>query len=118
MAHVAVKETIAGYPDAAEFIKVSEAMQGLYRRMRQQMSEFKQECEVLHQRSEDANAILDRLKAERSSDASNPIEAEDESADKVVGTMSSSYPGEEADPDDSDIGKPIKDESAGSADPR
>jgi hypothetical protein len=117
-AHDAVKQTIAGYPDAADFIKVSQAMRELYRLMGQQMSEFKQEFEVLHQRSEAANEILDRLSTKRSPDASNQNAGVGEFADIVVEPMSSTYPGEEAYPDDGNIGKSIKDEGAGPADSR
>ena len=117
-AHEAVKQTIAGYPDAADFVKVHEAMQELYRRMQQRMSEFKREFDVLHQQSEAANSILDRLSIKPGSGASNPNEGLDKSADIVVEPMSSTYPGEEVGSDDGNTGKSIKDESAGLADPR
>ncbi len=117
-AHEAVKQTIAEYPDAAGFIAVHKAMQELYRRMQQQMSEFKQEFEVLHRRSEEANAILDRLNPKQSPDASNQTEGIVESTDKQVGSMSATYPGEEAGLDDGNVGKPIKNEGANPTDTR
>lgn len=117
-AHEAVKQTIAGYPDAADFVKVHEAMQELYQRMQQRMSEFKQEFDVLHRQSEAANAILDRLTTKRGPDASNPNEGTGKSADIVVDPLSSTYPGEEAGPDDGNIGKSIKGEGVSPADPR
>jgi hypothetical protein len=117
-AHEAVKQTIAKYPDATLFIKTERAMQELYRQMQQQMSAFKQEYEVFHQRSEDANSILDRLNSKRRSDASNGTEAADEVADTRSTPMVAIYPGEEADFDDSNTGKAIKDEGAAPTDPR
>ena len=117
-AHEAVKQTIAGYPDAARFIEVHEAMQGLYRRMQQQMSAFKQEFEVLHQRSEAASTILDRLNPKQAPGASNGTEAVDEATDIGIKPMVAGYPGEEAGSDDGNPGKSTKDEDAASTDPR
>lgn len=117
-AREAVDQTIAEYPDATRFIEVHQAMQALYRRMLQQMSEFKQEFEVLHQRSETANAILDRLSIRPSADASNVGEAAGEATDLGVERMSAGYPGEEAGSDDCNIGKPIKAEGAAPTDAR
>jgi uncharacterized protein HemX len=117
-AHEAVKQTIAEYPDAADFVKVYKGMQELYQRMQQRMSEFKREFEVLHQQSEAANAILDRLSIKPGPEASNLSEGLGKSADVVVEPMSSTYPGEGAGSDDGHTGKSIKDESSGPADPR
>jgi len=114
----AIKQVLAKYPDAAKFIEVHEAMQQLNQRLQLQMSDSKRESEVLHQRSEEANAILDRLSIKQSLGASNVIEGVDKSADIVTGPMSSTYPGEEVDPDDSSIGESITDEGDGHADPR
>jgi hypothetical protein len=117
-AHEAIKETLAEYPNADKFIEIHNAMQELYLRWQRQMSDSKRESEVLHQRSEEANAILDRLSIKQSLGASNVIEGVDKSADIVTGPMSSTYPGEEVDPDDSSIGESITDEGDGHADPR
>jgi hypothetical protein len=114
----AVKQAMAGYPDAGDFVKVHEAMLELYRRMQQRMSEFKQEFEILHQQSEAANAILDRLNPERKPDASNQAEAIEPSVDTIAEPMSATYPGEEAGFNDGNIGKSIKHEGNSSTDPR
>lgn len=117
-AHEEVKQTIAKYPDATSFIQAEQAMQELYRRMQQQMSVFKREYEVFHQRSEDANSIMERLNSKQRPGASNEIEAEVEIADTRDKPLVAIYPGEEADSDDGNIGKSIKDEGATSTDPR
>jgi uncharacterized protein HemX len=117
-AHEAVKQTIAKYPDATRFIQAEQAMQELYRRMQQQMSAFKQEYEVFHQRSEDANSILERLNSKRHSSASNVTEVSDRIADRRVEPIVAIYPGEEADLDDGNIGKSTKDEGTASTDTR
>jgi hypothetical protein len=117
-AHEAVKQTIAKYPDAAQFNKVHQGMQELHQLMLRQMSEFKHEYEVFHQRSEDANSILERLNSKRSSDASNGTEAIDETADSRVGPIVAIYPGEEVGSDDSNVGKSIKDEGTAPTDSR
>jgi uncharacterized protein HemX len=117
-AHEAVKQTIAKYPDATSFIQAEQAMQELYRRMQQQMSVFKQEYEVFHQRSEDANSILERLNSKQGSRASNGTETADEVADTRDKPLVAIYPGEEADFDGGNTGKSVKDESAAPTDPR
>jgi len=117
----AAEKTIAEYPDAAGFIAVHKDMQELYRLMQQQMSSFKQEYEVFHQRSEEAkeaSAILDRLRTQWNFGASNGAEAGDEPADIGIGSLSATYPGEEAGSDDSDTGKTIKAEGPAPTDPR
>jgi Zn-dependent protease with chaperone function len=114
----AVEQMMAKYPDAGKFIEVHQAMQELYQLMQRQMSAFKQEIEVLHQRSEDANTILERLNPRRGPGASNGIEAIDEVADKRDEPIVAIYPGEEAGSDDGNVGKSIKDEGAASTDPR
>ncbi len=117
-AHEAVQHAIAEYPDGADFVQVHRDMQELYRLMQQQMSAFKREFEVLHQRSEAANEILDRLSIKRSSGASNRSEGGSDLADIMNERMSSTYPGEEVGPDDGIIGQSIKEEGGSSADPR
>jgi uncharacterized protein HemX len=104
-AHESVRQAIAKYPDATDFIKVHQQMRELYRLMQQHLSAFKQEFEMLHQRSEDASAILDRLRTQGNVGASNGAEAVDEAADIGIEPMSAIYPGEEAGSDGSDTGK-------------
>lgn len=114
----AVERMLAKYPDAGIFIETHQAMQELYRGMQQQMSAVKREYEVFHQRSEDANSILDRLNSKRRPDASNGTEAADEVADTRSKPMVAIYPGEEAGFDDGNNGKSIRDEGTAPTDPR
>jgi len=114
----AVDQMMAKYPDAGKFIEAHQAMQELYEQMQQQMSVFKREYDVFHLNSEKANTILGRLNPKESPGASNGIEAADEVADTRDKPMVAIYPGEEADSDDGNIGKSIKDEGATSTDPR
>ena len=114
----AADKTIAEYPDAADFNAVHKNMQELYRLMQQRMSELKREFEVLHERSEDASAILDRLRTQGNIGASNGAEAVDGAADIGIEPVSAIYPGEEAVSDDSDTGKSIKVEGSTPTDPR
>jgi methyl-accepting chemotaxis protein len=114
----AARNTFEQYPDAADFMEVNAAMRELYSRMQQQMSTFKQEFEVLHQRSEDANAFLDRLSTKHDQPASNSTEATDASTDMMIEPMSAGYPGEGGGSDDSNPGKSITDEGSGSGNSR
>ena len=85
----AVESTIAEYPQAADFLDV-------YRQFQAQLAEFKREYDVWQKRSEEASAILIRLNASGTTDASNTSTDDENGADKGTEAISASYPGKEA----------------------
>lgn len=117
-AHQAVQEKIAAYPDAESFNKVHADMKELYRAMEQKVFEITREVATQQQRSDKASEIMDRLSTNQAPGASNRTEPNDEPADSRNRTMTASYPGEEAESDDSYTGKPIDATGGHSSNPR
>ncbi len=117
-AHQAVQEKIAEFPDAQEFNQVHADMKEMYRAMEQKLSEITREVETQHQRSDKASEILDRLTTNRADSASNRVGPNDKPADTSDRTRIASYPGEEAESDDSNTGTHIEAEGSHLSNPR